>query len=550
MRFNDNSLMVGYIKEFLHSFNLPTVKVYTENTVLYEGNIYIKDNYVCKYSNGEFKRLYPFSYNKPMLNLTKNLIIKSSIYDSYTHNYLGEYLRFLRDYKKINLMGMYNCFSNEQLERVEYSYVFNKKSKDIFDKNLKTMSEKVVFSIKTDLTDYIYYAVPVKFNQNYTIALNCDNKFELACILYNDTFISSTPDELIEESYQCSNGLNFTSPMIINTSYECAKDLYHKEKDLKLILKLPRETRTSIVVLEGNFLPCANILDGGFISDIVEDESHLPEIYYSKNSLLYVDDKELHPYADRLNEYLLRNVITNTDFISKNIKMTQDYIYKGKKFKGVYGIWDDNIQYEIYNLALKPDKTKGMARYFNKIETTENISAAKIGADVAKYLLYAPNNSDFYEDSEGQIIIVKDNYEIKSGASYTLTKTELNSDSLVDYLYIYYYKKIPIYDSEGHEIDYYLEPFYLDFKEKINYEVFSGDSDISYTITNNTASDMINLGNIPAGGPDEDNAIELDSGNIETKKSPKEQKVKNFLDMYFDIYGYVDKDVESMLRLL
>ena len=32
--FEDNNIVVGHIKELLHSFNLPMIPVYTDNTVL------------------------------------------------------------------------------------------------------------------------------------------------------------------------------------------------------------------------------------------------------------------------------------------------------------------------------------------------------------------------------------------------------------------------------------------------------------------------------------------------------------------------------------
>ena len=35
-KFEDSSLMIGYIKELLHNFNLPMTEVYTEDTIPYE----------------------------------------------------------------------------------------------------------------------------------------------------------------------------------------------------------------------------------------------------------------------------------------------------------------------------------------------------------------------------------------------------------------------------------------------------------------------------------------------------------------------------------
>lgn len=46
--FEDNNIVVGHIKELLHSFNLPMIPVYTDDTVLYKDRVYIKDDKVVK----------------------------------------------------------------------------------------------------------------------------------------------------------------------------------------------------------------------------------------------------------------------------------------------------------------------------------------------------------------------------------------------------------------------------------------------------------------------------------------------------------------------
>ena len=53
IKFNDKSIFVGYIKELLHTFNLPNVKVY-DSTFIYEGYTCIKDDYIQDYK-GEGK---------------------------------------------------------------------------------------------------------------------------------------------------------------------------------------------------------------------------------------------------------------------------------------------------------------------------------------------------------------------------------------------------------------------------------------------------------------------------------------------------------------
>ena len=117
--FNTNNIIVGYIKQLLTSFNLPHIHVYKQNeTFLYDNALYIKDGFIQKYVNGKFFQVEPFTYGRRIPNYTSNLSINSLIYDSHTHEYLGNYLRFLRDYKDLNLMSMYNCFSNRLISNL------------------------------------------------------------------------------------------------------------------------------------------------------------------------------------------------------------------------------------------------------------------------------------------------------------------------------------------------------------------------------------------------------------------------------------------------
>jgi len=79
IKFNDDNILTGYIKELLSTFNLPSIKVYKEDSPLYEGALYIKDGYIQIYSleRNRFERICPFVYNRPILNYTKTLKINS-----------------------------------------------------------------------------------------------------------------------------------------------------------------------------------------------------------------------------------------------------------------------------------------------------------------------------------------------------------------------------------------------------------------------------------------------------------------------------------------
>ena len=152
-QFNNTHIFTGYLKQKLSSVNIPTCKIYTQefaqhlamhgredpriiesiDTINYEENDkrlavrvnYLKNNELYNYfvdyksgvdlnKTGSWKRSSEvfYSSDKNTPGLTKTLYSPGRFYDVVTHEYLGEYLRFLRDYHNINLMSLYNCFNN------------------------------------------------------------------------------------------------------------------------------------------------------------------------------------------------------------------------------------------------------------------------------------------------------------------------------------------------------------------------------------------------------------------------------------------------------
>jgi hypothetical protein len=154
-KFNTSDLFTGYLKQLLHDFNLPKIKVYSKkyldyfknnseespeilSSIKYNKNIdgnenlnvryfpYIRQGRIQEYINNKWYTLGDYissapkyyTYNQKILNYTKNLQITSNTYDSYTHEYLGDYLRFHRDYANLNLMPLYNCFSDRACDKL------------------------------------------------------------------------------------------------------------------------------------------------------------------------------------------------------------------------------------------------------------------------------------------------------------------------------------------------------------------------------------------------------------------------------------------------
>lgn len=362
--FNDQNIVTGYIKELLHNFNLPVVPIYTKDTILYENRTYINDISFCKALNGSLVSNIPYLYGRKYLNLTSNLDIKSNLYDTETHEYLGNYLRFIRDYNKINLMPLYNCFSNRKLENVNEDFT-------IRDKNT---FENKKYTINTYSGNSIYYLIPVKFNKEYTVAINCLSQYDIFCVLYKNGIINQVKEngnvsyeKLISNTLTKVSGSTFYNPFIYKTSYD-ASDLWQMENCLYMVIKLPKNISSSIVILEGNYLDITKPIGSNISSQNFNDSGELllpktidNSLLPTKLSLLTVNNNISYPFADRLVEYLLNNVIASKETIEYNIlRLQENLMRQGTSSKGfIHDIWTDKIKEGIYKFLVKnKSKTK------------------------------------------------------------------------------------------------------------------------------------------------------------------------------------------------
>ncbi|MBQ6627840.1 MAG: hypothetical protein IJH65_03315 [Methanobrevibacter sp.] len=333
-KFNESNNITGFIKELLYNFNLPTYEVYKDGKELIEGRSYIKDINIFKYSKGKLDNIAPFEYGRKILNSTTNLKMNSSIYDTYTHEYLGRYLRFLKNYRGLDLMSLYNCFSYNRALELEYSLPIMNDSNEVINHIVLSTSD----------THYNYYLIPVIFDQEYTIAIDSFIPYELCTLIYTGNKLLDISKTLIKESYQKVPGSKFSAPYIYKTVASTGdKDYWKYEENARLLLKLPKKIDSSIVILEGNYLSCANICGGVLTPYYIINKEDLDD-KPSRNitpptrlSLLEVNNGISYPFADRLVEYLLNNAITPLDEISENIKRTQDAAYQNRVFKGIYG---------------------------------------------------------------------------------------------------------------------------------------------------------------------------------------------------------------------
>lgn len=541
LKFENNHIITGYIKQLLNSFNLPKCRVYTPNkpvlasthfklltedktaterpaalsiaalNIPYKDTpanfIYLKDGKFAKYVGNAWEPVDftgttsadIYLYGAYIPNVTKNLRVKNNRYDSYTHEYLGDYLRFYRDYHGIDLMPLYNCFSNRvcsnlnltfnRLETVvtvisdtETENSGNGSDEDNLQAEAQTapltrdVSEEVEENTKvktkieyvlrkytfSDLdSNYKIYMLPVKLFQNYTIALSCPTQVEICCGFFGkQQSVFDAENKLPQLTYTRYSHLKFEQPILFqklsassllsptasnivtdtNTDADASKwtkngvDLRAQdvlnwaknEVDLKMFIKLPANTKTSITVLEGDYVGWndthvrlyytqeqtvggqqitkqIDCFEKAYSSSVINfapidpkpkfegklervenkliftGESNPGILLNIKNisgiplrsplQLLKVDTKVSYPFADRLVEYLFDNVVTPIDSFEDNIKRVQTFcsnIINDDK-RRIYwptfeGVWDNELKYLCYRWLTGPQGGKEFKR--------------------------------------------------------------------------------------------------------------------------------------------------------------------------------------------
>lgn len=404
IKFNDNNIYVGYIKQLLKSFNLPRCQVYKEEfkDIYDDSTLYIKDNFIYRGN----KVIDSYKLNDRFINITDNLKVVSNIYDEATHRYLGDYLRFIRDYTGLDLMQMYNCFTNESPVNFDVTY------RQAYEDD-PTKYETVSLS-STD-KNYQIFMIPIKYNRVYTICLDCTSAVTLFTCNYENKDLLDTTDSY---SVKTVSGARFDKPFLFEAPKATTAEMLNIESTLKLMLRIPFDCKSSIVILEGDYrrgcdlfvkqkdftskscLACTynNETPFAYYSEydeegepILEGEVRYTNYFISRPQLLYLNTGEKYLLADRLLEYLSRAVIDCNEDIYENIRLVQreisrtDFILNYRtirdsnsekpvpvKYKPEQlGKWDDNMRYSLYDYISKssntPNKYKIVNTYFDML---------------------------------------------------------------------------------------------------------------------------------------------------------------------------------------
>ena len=384
---------IPYIKDGQIQIYAPTIRTETKTTII-DGKEISEDKTVLQYSDNDWKPYHAaygsehykvhnknanihtpkgYTYNLKIRNYTKNLKIQNNVYDSYTHEYLGDYLRFQRDYRNINLMPLYNCFSNTLCPRLNINFDV---VEDVIDGATNKVTKKgYVAKFDTRETNYKIYMIPIKLFQKYTIAIDCFTDVEVCCGFYGKYQYGSAYDTIAEDTYKCFNSMLFNKPVLYDPTAGLKKyldprhplEIAQHESDLKLFIKLPISNKSSIVILEGDyteytpstiikyspakdddFIVVNNHTQVNFDGDLDENIKHL----VTPLQLLAQNTGISYPFADRLIEYLVGNAVTPVDDISDNIKRAKKVINaKTNALCDDEGVWEEIMQLILYNYA-------------------------------------------------------------------------------------------------------------------------------------------------------------------------------------------------------
>lgn len=407
LKLNDNNIIVGQIKQILKDFNLPKCSV--ENSLdeyskedlnchfIYKDDLYFRD------AEGNPKKLEHYFFNKPYLNLTTNLKIENLLYDRYTHRYLGKYLRFIRDYKNVNLMSMYNCFDNETYPK---SFVYDDtislllKQPDDWSTNYKnyytynkatyeyepntssnwksdTYYEKKKEVVLVEDDSHTIYSVPLRINEVYTISLSCELPIEMCVTI--DSPLYQKGDAVIETATyvktKISNIYLYDKLKTVSLNDSLKNILKTYPDDIRLLIKLPKAFDKGLTVLEGDFKTCSS--DYNELTEYIvfkDSEGNIKDsgFYINPQLTSYLGKEKTYLVADRLIEYLTGNVISplseSYDISKLQLKLLElnskfdesDRMIESTKNSRYLGLWDDLDKAQIrYLINKNSDWTEG-----------------------------------------------------------------------------------------------------------------------------------------------------------------------------------------------
>lgn len=259
--FFKNNLETAFIKSLVSSFNMPLIDVVEDGDYIFSDTLYIYKSKIIRCKEGgqgilnspisDKKASYvivrDYYFGQEIQNLTYRIVQPNSFYNSQLHRHLGQYLRCLKGVYGIDLMGMYNCFSYELLDDISLQddgYILNNNNY------------------------YKVLAVPIRLNKMYTVAINSKSKVIVkpmfrslsgyievekeTCGALTDTNIQTMKDIRKTMKPMFIGSSSFRQPFSFSVESK-NDDLNRLQKDLYLLIQVPKSNNSSVVVLEGDY---------------------------------------------------------------------------------------------------------------------------------------------------------------------------------------------------------------------------------------------------------------------------------------------------------
>lgn len=367
IKLNDSNMLVGHIKQLLHTFNLPCCDVGYENR---QPNRHYVDGgaiYLNKYENDLETQIRCDSYQfgKRYDNLTSSLKISNDLYDRTTHRYLGRYLRFVREYWGLDLMSMYNLFDEDPLDA---------------SVEVKDAEGVIRADFPSDDAGYACYKLPIT-KAKYTIYVNSVLPVEITMCIKDVLSIYSTQqnklltkgyvkvkttrpmvydasariDDLISKkstSITTTDALGTVVEEKVDTDNEFKSFYMSNRQSLQLLIKVPKTCKGPIVILEGDFTRnCSS--SAGFVyyredGDKTTSPGHLAySSHYVRPQLLSPGNSGNYLLADRLTEYITSNAISRMSEYYDIRKVQRFFIANGYIPFEHYGVWSERESADV-----------------------------------------------------------------------------------------------------------------------------------------------------------------------------------------------------------
>lgn len=394
-RFYQESLISKYIQGLLQKIPVPTIRIYEDDMYLKAGEQVITKYGIYKstktdgnVSLTDLEKVCDYKFGDYLPGYTTTYISSEDGYDPYTHYYLGQYLRLVKCFYNVDLMPLYNCYAGKVVSSI---YLLDKDN-TIYETN----------------DNFTVYSVPVKFGKVYTIGIDSISGATFRCgmITKKGVVDKLTDIDVFKQTYRREASCRFNQPFLynnlqnINNEYN---ELISKESCLRLFIQVPRNIKTSLYVLEGDYIACCRTDLSGVFRDkdilfipgpVISDELAISESLVIDNdkytganinygpspivtrvkgvplqsdqpfgentgsSFLSIEPRQTKPYLSNFSDgekyayspnlisYLTGNAITYQDWIRENIERVYNTITSEKFFRAFGYKYSESYDHE------------------------------------------------------------------------------------------------------------------------------------------------------------------------------------------------------------